>query len=205
VSDLTGVEIGMRVKGTGVPDPSYITDITGTDSFEIDNNATATTSTLSLKIGYTAEQMAQRWVDLIIDERFTRLIFGDANGYLYTYAIDFGDDNSYDIDSSFITKDFELNKAGYDFRLLECTLAMQLKDDYEPATVDIRASVDFGLHWTSWITLPLDGTESYMEKKINLNMMGKQVRFEIRMSNPMIFESMWIGFNADYKSMKFDR
>jgi hypothetical protein len=206
LSSLTGVSVGMKVKGTGIPAESYVTAINGsTIVLTSGKNATATTTGLPLKIGWTAAQMSQRWTDLIVDERFTRLIFGDSNGYLYTYAIDFIDDNSHTIDSSFMTKDFDVNQTGYDFRLIECTLAMQLKDGYTPATIDLRASIDFGRNWSSWQTLPLDGNETHMRKKRNFDMVGKQVRFEVRMSNPMIFESMIIGFNAKYVSMKFDR
>ena len=205
LSSMAGVSTGMKVKGSGIPDESYITAINGsTIILTSGKNAAETATGAQLKIGWTAAQMNQRWTDLIVDERFTRLIFGDSTGHLYTYAIDFNDDNSYSIDSTFTTKDYDLNQPGYDFRLLECTLAMQLKDGFTPATIDIRASVDFGRTWTQWTTVPLDGNSTYMEKKVNYNMVGKQVRFELRMSNPLIFESMLIGFNAQYKSMKFD-
>jgi len=152
----------------------------------------------------TADQMKQRWVDLIVDERYTRLIFGGSDGYLYIYSVDFNDDNGRPIDSSIVTKDFDLNKPGYDFRLRECTLSMQLKDGFQPVEIDVRASVDFGKNWSAWVNLQLDGHDTYMEKKANFNMLGKQVRFELRISNPLVFESMTIGFIADYKSMKFD-
>jgi hypothetical protein len=205
LSSTTDVLVGMKVVGAGIPAESYITAINGTTiTLTTGKNATATTTGVNLKIGWTAAQMSQRYTDLIVDERYTRLIFGDSNGYLYTYAVDFNDDNGYAINSSFMTKDFDLNKAGYDFKLLEITHALQLKNGYTPATVDVRASVDFGRNWSAWITVPLDGNTTYMEKKVNFNMVGKQCRFEVRASNPLIYESMNIGFNSDYKSMKFD-
>ncbi|PKL19571.1 MAG: hypothetical protein CVV49_00610 [Spirochaetae bacterium HGW-Spirochaetae-5] len=203
VYPISGIEIGMKVTGDNIPEESYITNITGS-VISLNNNSTATVNGVNLKIGWTAAQMEQRWTDLIVDERYTRILLGDANGNLYNYSIDFNNDNNNSIDSGFTTKDYDLNRAGFDFRLLECTLALQLKDGFTPAVLDIRASIDFGRNWTSWNTVPLDGNQSYMEKKVNFNIVGKQARFEIRMSNPLVFESMTIGFNAQYKSMKFD-
>lgn len=203
VSSTDGISIGMKVVGAGIQTETYINNIAG-NVLALSKPATATATGIDTRIGWTAAQMEQRWIDLIIDERYTRLIFGDADGYLYTYAIDFTNDNNYPIASNFMTKDFALNRPEHDFRLLECIVSMQLKDEYTPATVDIRASVDFGRNWTAWQTIPLDGHGTYMEKKIYYNVVGKQVRFNVRMSNPMIFESMIIGFNAQYKSMKFD-
>ena len=205
LSSMANIVPGMKVVGEGVQNESYIISINGsTVTLAPGKNATATANGVPLKIGYTASQMNQRWSDLISDERYTRIIFGDTTGNLYDFAMDYNTDNDHSIKSSFITKDYDLNKAGYDFRMLECTLAMQLKDNFSPATIEVRASVDFSRNWSAWITVPLDGLDTYMEKKVNFNMVGKQVRFEIRMSNPLIFESMNIGFNAQYNSMKFD-
>jgi hypothetical protein len=83
---------------------------------------------------------------------------------------------------------------------------MQLNQGYTPATIDVRASVDFGRTYTNWITTSLDGNSSFMEKKINFNLLGKQVRFNVRCSNPLIFESLQIGIGgSQYNAQKYDR
>lgn len=160
-----------------------------------------------LATGTTWAAWAKRWSDLIVNENFARTIFGDSNGYLYEYAEDNVTDSGYAIASSIITKDYPLNRLEADFRLLETILQLRLKESstgYYNASLTIRASVDAGRNWTGWITLPLDGNSPYMEKKVNWNVVGKHVRFEIRFSNPLILEALRIGFNAQYKSMKFD-
>jgi len=205
VSDATGLAVGMKVVGAGVPDLSYITGITGS-VIAIGNNATASAA-VSMDIGWTWEAMTMRWSDLIVNENFARMIFGDSNGYLYEYAEDNTTDSGFAISSSLMTKDYPLNKIETDFRLLETILQLRLKESstgYYAATMTIRASVDAGRNWTLWQTVPLDGNEPYMEKKIYWNMVGKHCRFEIRFSNPLIIETLRIGFNAQYKSMKFD-
>jgi hypothetical protein len=205
VSDATGLAVGMKVVGAGVPVLSYITGITGL-VITIGNNATASAA-VSMDIGWTWEAMTMRWSDLIVNENFARMIFGDSNGYLYEYAEDNTTDSGFAISSSLMTKDYPLNKIETDFRLLETILQLRLKESptgYYTATMTIRASVDAGRNWTAWQTVPLDGNEPYMEKKVNWNIMGKHCRFEIRFSNPLIIETLRIGFNAQYKSMKFD-
>jgi len=205
VSGATGLAIGMKVVGAGVPDLSYITGITGSVA-TIGNNATASAA-VSMDIGYTWESMSMRWSDLTVNENFARMIFGDSNGYLYEYAEDNTTDSGFAISSSLITKDYPLNRIETDFRLLETILQLRLKESstgYYAATMTIRASVDAGRNWTAWQTVPLNGNEPYMEKKINWNIVGKHCRFEIRFSNPLIIETLRIGFNAQYKSMKFD-
>ena len=100
-----------------------------------------------------------------------------------------------------------LNKPEFDFRLLELVMTlerMQSTTGYYTGSLDVRASIDFGRNWSSWVTIPLDGHEPYQEKKAYFNMVGKQVRFEVRFSTPLVIEGMRIGFNAQYKSMKFD-
>lgn len=151
--------------------------------------------------------MTQRWSDLITNENFARMIFGDSNGYLYEYSNDSATDSGYAIASSLMTKDYPLNKLEADFRLLETILQLRLKESptgYYNATLTIRASVDAGRTWSAYQTVNLDGNDSYMEKKQYWNMSGKHVRFDIRFSNPLIIEALRIGFNAQYKSMKFD-
>jgi len=206
VSSATGLQIGMRVIGTGVDDISYITAIAG-DVISVDKNTTAS-ATVNLTIGFTWEYMDMRWSDLIVNENFARMIFGDSNGYLYEYSQDNTTDSGFAITSALTTKDYPLNKLESDFKLLETVLQLRLKESatgyYSPATLTIRASVDAGRNWTAWQTVTLDGNESYQEKKVNWNMVGKHCRFEIAFSNPLIIETLRIGFNAQYKSMKFD-
>lgn len=155
----------------------------------------------------TWEDWEVRWLDLIVNENFGRFIFGDVNGYLYEYSEDNVTDLGNDIVSTIITKDYPLNQLSADFRLLETVLQLRLKENstgYYPADITVRASVDAGRNWTAWQTITLDGNETYMEKKIHWNVVGKHVRLEIRFSNPLIIEGLRIGFNANYKSMKFD-
>ncbi len=156
-----------------------------------------------LSQGILAQDMEQRYSDLILDEAFSRIIFGDKDGYLYEYNIEYLNDENNDIMSTFTTKDYDLNLPDYSFWLLEVVLSMQLYEG-EPGSIDIRISVDFGRNWTEWQTVPLDGNEEYMEKKVNYNVQGKQVRAQMRATNPFIFESLRFGFNAKYKSLKFD-
>ena len=86
-------------------------------------------------------------------------------------------------------------------------LQLSLKESatgYYSASLTIRASVDAGRTWTDWQTVTLDGNSTYMEKKVYYNIVGKQVCFEVSFSDPLAIEGLRIGFNAQYKSMKFD-
>jgi hypothetical protein len=157
--------------------------------------------------GITWEDWDVRWQDLIVNENFGRLIFGDTNGYLYEYSEDNTTDSGSDIVSTIVTKDYPLNQLSADFRLLETVLQLRLKENsigFYPADITVRASVDAGRNWSAWQIIPLDGNETYMEKKIHWNVVGKHVRLEIKFSNPLVMEGLRIGFNANYKSMKFD-
>lgn len=155
-------------------------------------------------LGYQADQMEHRWSDLKANENFTRIVLGDQDGYLYEYHADYYLDVDNPIISTFTTKDYDLNRQGMDFRLLELILQLQ-ESEYAPtATIRVRASIDFGRNWTSWNTVPLDGLAAYMEKKVHYNALGKQVRFEFWFDNPLVLESFRVGFAAQYKSLKFD-
>lgn len=154
--------------------------------------------------GRQADQMEHRWSDLKANENFTRIVLGDQGGYLYEYHADNYLDVTNPIVSTFVTKDYDLNRQGMDFRLLEIILQLQ-ENEYAPtATIQVRASVDFGNTWTAWNTVPLDGLATYMEKKVHYNALGKQVRFEFWFDNPLVLESFRVGFAAQYKSLKFD-
>jgi hypothetical protein len=155
-------------------------------------------------LGYQADEMEHRWSDLKASENFTRIVIGDQDGYLYEYHADYYLDVDNPIISTFVTKDYDLNRQGMDFRLLEIILQLQ-ESEYAPtATIRVRASIDFGRNWTAWNTVPLDGLATYMEKKVHYNALGKQVRFEFSFSNPLVLESFRVGFAAQYKSLKFD-
>jgi hypothetical protein len=155
-------------------------------------------------LGYQADEMEHRWSDLKASENFTRIVIGDQDGYLYEYHADYYLDVDNPIISTFVTKDYDLNRQGMDFRLLELILQLQ-ESEYAPtATIRVRASIDFGRNWTAWNTVPLDGLATYMEKKVHYNALGKQVRFEFSFSNPLVLESFRVGFAAQYKSLKFD-
>lgn len=206
ISSMTGIELGMRIVGAGIHDISYITGISGS-TVTIDHNATATATGVSLNIGWTAAQMPQRWSDFIVNENFSRMILGDVSGYLYEFSSENTTDTGNNIVATMTTKDMPLNKPEFDFRLLELVMTMErlISDTgYYTGSMDVRASIDFGRNWSAWVTVPLDGHEPYQEKKVNFNMVGKQVRFEVRFSTPLVIEGMRIGFNAQYKSMKFD-
>lgn len=155
-------------------------------------------------LGYQADQMEHRWSDLKANENFTRIVIGDQDGYLYEYHADNYLDVTNPIVSTFVTKDYDLNRQGMDFRLLELILQLQESEDAPTATIRVRASVDFGNNWTAWNTVPLDGLATYMEKKVHYNALGKQVRFEFYFDNPLVLESFRVGFAAQYKSLKFD-
>jgi hypothetical protein len=155
-------------------------------------------------LGYQADEMEHRWSDLKASENFSRIVIGDQDGYLYEYHADYYLDVDNPIISTFVTKDYDLNRQGMDFRLLELILQLQ-ESEYAPtATIRVRASIDFGRNWTAWNTVPLDGLATYMEKKVHYNALGKQVRFEFSFSNPLVLESFRVGFAAQYKSLKFD-
>jgi hypothetical protein len=154
--------------------------------------------------GWQADEMEHRWSDLKANENFTRIVLGDQDGYLYEYHADYYLDVTNPIVSTFTTKDYDLNRQGMDFRLLELILQLQ-ESEYAPtATIRVRASIDFGRNWTAWNTVPLDGLATYMEKKVHYNALGKQVRFEFYFDNPLVLESFRVGFAAQYKSLKFD-
>jgi hypothetical protein len=154
--------------------------------------------------GWQADEMEHRWSDLKASENFTRIVLGDQYGYLYEYHADYYLDVTNPIVSTFTTKDYDLNRQGMDFRLLELILQLQ-ESEYAPtATIRVRASIDFGRNWTAWNTVPLDGLATYMEKKVHYNALGKQVRFEFYFDNPLVLESFRVGFAAQYKSLKFD-
>jgi hypothetical protein len=154
--------------------------------------------------GWQADEMEHRWTDLKANENFTRIVLGDQDGYLYEYHADYYLDVDNPIISTFVTKDYDLNRQGMDFRLLELILQLQESEFAPTATIRVRASVDFGNNWTAWNTVPLDGLATYMEKKVHYNALGKQVRFEFWFNNPLVLESFRVGFAAQYKSLKFD-
>ena len=205
LSSTTGVEVGMRIIGSGISNISYITDLTGSVATITYPTEVEAGSATALVIGWTAEQMPHRWSDLIINDKYFRTVLGDSSGYLYELHKDNLTDAEYPITATWSTKDYDINRPGCDFRLLDATLCMQLKDGYTPVNILIRASVTSGRYWTAWRTVPLDGLETYMEKKVHFDLTGKTVRFQMQLSDPFIFESMRMRVNGEYKSFKFDQ
>jgi len=204
LSNVTNIQREMLVKGNGIPDNTLVDNLSG-NTLTLTKAATATATGVSLIIGWTAEQFYYRWSDLIQEEKFSRMVLGNSLGDLFMYAKEYNTDNGNNITSYWITKDFDLNQPHFDFRLLEAVLSLQIKDNQKPANLQVRFSLDFGLNWSQWQNVPLDGTDEFMQKKVYFNSIGKRVRFQFLTSSPLIFESLIIGFSANYKSMKFDR
>lgn len=202
LSSVTGVEVGMRVKGTNVYDKSYITAINSM-IITLDNNTTGAGSATALSIGWTAAQMEQRWSDLIISDNFERVLFAGAEGIIYEFHPDNLDDVGNAITATWRTKRYDVNKPGCDLRLLALTCCLQLKES-QAASLQVRASVNAGRNWTTWQTVTFDGLETYMEKKVYFNATGKTAEFEFTSSTPFIFESMRIKVSGEYRSFKFD-
>ena len=88
---------------------------------------------------------------------------------------------------------------------MEITLRVSLLENtsttFFPGSLDIYASVDYGLNYSPVCTLDLDGTETFMEKKVALHMRGKAIRFKIITEDPFQFENFIFGFNAEGKSL----
>lgn len=221
------IAVGMRVVPTGysgsnlyiksITDSTHIVVGTSSDETKTDQSyITATAITLTagtvLVIGFTAAQSNSRWSDLISEDANSRHIIGGEDGKIYELS----KYNAYDlfsgvqegISSSFETKDFEYNK-GLTFLMQEITLRVSLLEmsdvAFYPGSLDIFASVDYGFNWSPVATLLLDGTETFMEKKIALHMRGKAIRFKIQTEMPFQFENCIFGFNIQGKSFKYDR
>ena len=78
-------------------------------------------------------------------------------------------------------------------------------DAFATGSLSVWANTDYGLYWSQPYVLPLDGTEYFMEKKIALHIRGKAIRLKIRSTGPYEIENVFIGYNVQGKSFKYDR
>ena len=213
VGTTDGMEAGMHVTGTNIPDGATVLSITDTTHFELSDNATGTGTTSDLKVGwYPSELPAYRWMDLKEAENFTRVALGTLDGEVYELASEYYKDNTQDIISEIVTKDFELNK-GLTFLFSEVTVRIGLRetsDGYLTGEVfQVRASMDYGRSWSGWVDLALDPlTEvegEFMEKKAYFHMRGKALRLELRFTDPFVYEAMFVKWNPMGTSFKYNR
>jgi hypothetical protein len=137
--------------------------------------------------------MTMRAIDLLISAADVSYIFGDTSGYIWEFGSTFEDDNGTDIAATITTKDFPLNDPKHAFRLLETVSAFATRT----GDLRIRASVDFGVSWSEWITIPMAGGVDYDEQIQNFLLRGRQVRFELENISGanFEFESLIVGFN----------
>lgn len=211
--DFSGVEAGMHVTGTGIPDDTTVSSVTDTTHLELSAAATATGTISDLKIGYYPSELPEyRWMDLKAAENFTRIVLGTNEGNVFEISQDYYKDDDVDIISELTTKDFELNK-GLTFLFMEAIVRIGLRetsDGYLTGEVfQVRASVDYGRSWSRWQNLALDPlTEDeglFMEKKAAFHMRGKAVRLQFRFNDPFILESVYIKWNPMGQSFKYNR
>ena len=208
VPDTSFCKVNYGISGTGIPTGSIITGFTET-TITINNNATETGTTVSLKIGPYAKDINLRWQDLKTVENFQRFAIGTIEGKMYELSDEFYKDNDVDIDSTFVTKDFELNK-GLTFFFHEVTIRAGLRDvgQFLDSTIYVRASMNYGRTWSEWKELLLDSTEEteeFKEKKGYFHMKGKALRLEFKFENPTNFEGVFIKYNAGGQSMRYNR
>jgi hypothetical protein len=132
-------------------------------------------------------------------------LVGDSAGYIYkiapTYTADArttatGVSSNY-IASTFITKDYPLNDPKHTFRLIEVVFGL-IKQS-ATTSCQVYASVDYGVTWSSAVTVTANSTTSgdYIEYIANFIQRGRQVRFKVMNVDGSQFkiESMNIGFN----------
>ena len=224
--DLSNV-LGARIIFSGTPDDEFyiktIVDSThaiigtqnGKTTITTDDIATVTGETRisqSVMIGYTWNQLKGRWLDFSFSGDYNEsILLGDTAGNIYHIG-DFIEFDRTDVDTpieSYIeTKDYELNK-GLTTLHREITLRIERMPDssggFFTGGVYVSVSVDYGYVWSDEQYLPLDGLETFMEKKLAIHMRGKAIRFKVRATTPFILENCFIGFNLEGKSFKYDR
>lgn len=207
VADTSFCKVNYGVKGTGIPELAKILSFTS-DSITIDLNATAS-GTVDLKIGPYAKDIKLRWQDLKAVENFQRFALGTIGGKMYELSDEFFRDDEEPIESTFKTKDMELNK-GLTFFFHEVTIRAGLRDvgEWIDSPVFVRASMNYGRTWSAWKELLLDSTEEtqeFKEKKGYFHMKGKALTLEFKMTNPTNFEGVFVKFNTGGQSMRYNR
>lgn len=137
--------------------------------------------------------MLMRIIDLLVYSADVAYIFGDTDGYIWEYGSAFNDDDGTEIASTITTKDYPLNDAKHAVRLLETVSGFVTRT----GNMRIRASVDFGVSWSEWITIPMVAGVDYDEQIQNFLLRGRQVRFQIEnlAGADFEFESLIVGFN----------
>ena len=95
-------KVNYGISGTGIPTGSIITGFTET-TITINNNATETGTTVSLKIGPYAKDINLRWQDLKTVENFREVCYRHNRGKMYELSDEFYKDNDVDIDSTFMS------------------------------------------------------------------------------------------------------
>jgi hypothetical protein len=208
VSDTSFCEIGHGIVGTGIQDVSTIINFDA-DSITMDKTATATGTGVNIRFGPYAKDINLRWQDLKAVENFQRFAIGTKGGRMYELSDEFYRDNDVPIESTFVTKDLELNK-GLTFFFHEVTIRAGLRyvDEWIDSPIYVRASMNYGRSWSGWKELILEAAENpqdFKEKKGYFHMKGKALRLEFKMDNPTNFESVFIKYNIGGQSMKYNR
>jgi hypothetical protein len=203
----TGARVGYGVSGTGIPVGAKILSFTS-NSITLDVNATAS-GTNTLRIGPYAADIDLRWQDLKSVDNYQRFALGTADGHVYELSDEFYKDDEVDIESTMVTKDFELNK-GLTFLFNEVTVRAGIRDvgEWFDSPIMVRASMNYGRSWSPWKELLLEAAENpqdFKEKKGYFHMKGKALRLEFKMTSPTNFESVFIKFNVGGQSFKYNR
>lgn len=208
VPDTSFCKIGYGVTGPGIDLVSKIITF-NSNSITLDKPATATATGVDIKIGPYAKDIGLRWQDLKAIENFQRFAIGTFEGKMYELSDEFYRDNDVPIESTFKTKDMELNK-GLTFFFHEVTIRAGLRDvdEWIDSPIFVRASMNYGRSWSGWKELLLESAETpqeFKEKKGYFHMKGKALTLEFKMDNPTNFESVYIKYNVGGQSFKYNR
>jgi hypothetical protein len=129
--------------------------------------------------------------DLIVIANSVTYLLGDQDGYVYEFDDAYGSDNTYNITAYMVTKDFDPDKLGHAFKLRQAILAVS---EFS-GQIQIKASMDAGETWSSWVTLTASGRE-FDEYIANIVQRGRRVRFWIQNVSgaPFKIEQMSFGY-----------
>jgi len=223
VGNTSGILAGMRAKINGIANELYVQIVINATSLvvgtKIDKTSRnpsditpfpVTCSGAGAVFGYTALQQKARWIDLLDTGEGERLLLSDRLGNIYEFSSNFEEDItttvSYPVRAYIETKDYELNK-GLTFLFLGLTIRVQLLEGemgFSPSSLFVSASCDYGRNWTSEQEIQLDGTETFMEKRLGYMMRGKAIRLKIRSERPFVIEGLFLNFNPTGTSKKYD-
>lgn len=148
--------------------------------------------------GPLVSEMKMRYRDLIVYDNYLSYLLGDKDGYVYEFTKDFFEDNGTEIEWFFETSDFPLNDQKHTFRLNELVLGL---NNIDGGHIRVRCSVDFGVTWSDWSAIALDGSSEYFEAIANFIESGLQVRFQFDngaagdRTTPLSIESLMVGWN----------